>query len=522
VIRQHGAGGIASIATTAAIGIACLWSLIHLLPPLNGDSAAILYFADRMVSGDRLYVDLIDVNPPWIFWLNVAPAWIARELGASPATAFIVMVLAVNAAGLALARVSLRRLRALQEPFGATLVPLAALLALLVLPDGNFGQREHLMVALALPYLALSARRLQGDPPQRAEAVAVGVLAAVGFLIKPYYLAIPAVIEGALLVRRGWRATFLRPEPALLAVAAVGYLALALIFCPAYFSDVLPLVERYYLTPSLANALGPVFGVEHRWVGLLVLVPMAWCAVTARDRPALLVGVLFTTATAAIAAFQGKGWPYHLLPFWQGLLVTGAIFLAAMRRRLAIALGAPSLRLAAVGLFAVTLISEAIAHPPFDDYLDYSQSFAGRLETLLAPTARDRTVLWLTDAIYPHYPVALYDRIRPASRFMELWLIDSFYHGRRAAAGRPIMRLPAQMSVDERAVFNQIGTALERKRPALVLVASASSELGVSAGAFDYLGYFLHHPSFAREWRHYRQIATVDGTRIYERSDLLR
>jgi len=128
-------------------------------------------------------------------------------------------------------------------------------------------------------------------------------------------------------------------------------------------------------------------------------------------------------------------------------------------------------------------------------------------------------VLWLTDAIYPKYPAVLYGHVHPASRFMELWLIDGLYRAQGPGLARPAMRTAALMSNDERRLFDAVGTSLERNHPALVLVASAAAELGVADGEFDYLAYFLRHPSFAREWRRYREIAEIDGTRVFRRID---
>ena len=54
-----------------------------------------------------------------------------------------------------------------------------------------------------------------------------------------------------------------------------------------------------------------------------------------------------------------------------------------------------------------------------------------------------------------------------------------------------------------------------------MLIASAASELGLPTGTFDYLTYFLRHPSFAREWRHATtaKVAVIDGTRVFQRLD---
>jgi hypothetical protein len=507
---------MAASVTVAGVAIAFLWSLVHLLPPLDGDVAAILYFADRMVAGDRLYVDLIDVNPPLIFWLNVPAAWLAHQIDVSPAPTFIAMVLALVGLSFALSRRSLARLRELQTPFARALVPLVVAFALLILPGENFGQRGHLMVVLVLPYLAVSALRLQGDAPPIRAALIAGALGAIGFLIKPYYLMIPLAIEAVLIGRLSWRGALARPEPYLLATGGMLYTALAAACCPAYFAHVLPLVAKYYLTSDPSLAIERVFGVEGRWIGLIAMVPIA-AAAFARRRPALQVATLFTLAAALAAAVQGKGWPYHLLPFWQGALVAGAITLAAAAERLRLRAEPALWRAGAIGVFAALIGVLALEHAPFEDQLRYPQSLAGRLQDFVARYAADRPVLWLTDVVYPQYPVVLYDRAAPSMRFMELWLISSFYRGQPTPAGRPIMRLPTQMSPDERAAFDQVGTSLERTHPSLVLVASAASELGMPAGAFDYLAYFLEHPSFAREWKNYRQVAVIDGTRVFRR-----
>src|SRR5260221_10794813 len=137
-----------AVVQAVAWSIPCLWALTYLLPPLDGDVAAILDFAVRMVAGERLYVDLFDVNPPLIFWLNLPPAWIAEQLALGPAVVFVAWVLGLQAASLALCRAPAARLSELERPFLHTVLPLVAAFVLVVLPTRTFGQREHLMTGL--------------------------------------------------------------------------------------------------------------------------------------------------------------------------------------------------------------------------------------------------------------------------------------------------------------------------------------------------------------------------------------
>ena len=66
------------------------------------------------------------------------------------------------------------------------------------LPGQDFGEREHLLLLLALPYLLLAAARAVGREIPASHAVAIGLLAAAGLLIKPHFVLLWLAIEGYL------------------------------------------------------------------------------------------------------------------------------------------------------------------------------------------------------------------------------------------------------------------------------------------------------------------------------------
>src|SRR5262249_952703 len=114
---------------------------------------------------------------------------------------------------------------------------------LLVVPGPEFGQREHLLVAAALPYLCIFARSLDGGPTQPAGETIAGILAGVGCAPKPQFplafvlLEILGRMRGLRLVRR---MTISAALTLLLYVAAV------LLFFPAYFTNAIPLGLALY------------------------------------------------------------------------------------------------------------------------------------------------------------------------------------------------------------------------------------------------------------------------------------
>ena len=62
--------------------------LLAVVPELRSrtlpDTGWLLYAAARMLDGATLYVDLVEVNPPLIVWLNAIPVALSRALALSP------------------------------------------------------------------------------------------------------------------------------------------------------------------------------------------------------------------------------------------------------------------------------------------------------------------------------------------------------------------------------------------------------------------------------------------------------
>ena len=134
----------------------------------------------------------------------------------------------------------------------------------------------------------------------------------MGFALKPYFLAIPALIELFVLMSRG-RDALRDPVPWLLAACFVAYPVAIWIWLPAFYTDVVPLVMASYeaigtASPSiilLGNQLGPA---------LIVLIPLGIAAFMGRFPPLIRVVTLAGLGAALSGVVQNKGWPYHLVP----------------------------------------------------------------------------------------------------------------------------------------------------------------------------------------------------------------
>ena len=512
---------------------ACLPALLFLpavlSPPANHDAAAVLQFSQRWLAGEGLYTRLIDVNPPLIFLLNLLPAAIAAY---TPVGAITALRLCVLGYGLLCWRLAwLARDRGAEGEIERAF--LDALPMLFLLAAGyDFAQREHLMALAALPYLLAASRRCAGQIPRGR--VPIALMAALAFALKPHFLALPALVECAVLLA-GYRrqpriasAIVLwlhAPEPWVLGLVWAAYLALIAVAFPAYLHEVVPLARATYLgiggftlwqlliLPRLAaaNAL------------LLPLLVLAFFRPARRftaPRGALprLLGLAALAALAAALA-QHKGWSYHIVPIEFFACTLASLLAAGWLDRIGAAAhspGAQKIAGALAGLFALYVISNGEA--PWKQ-LYYPDSEAGGLTRLLAKEAGGGTALILSPGVYPIFPALNDAGITSTSRFTDLWPLQGSYQSCLPDGRR--YRDPAEMAPPEALVWRTIAEDFAARPPTAVLV-DDSPGIPWCGAEFDFIAYFTRNPVFANVWRHYHLAGRWQRYRVYTQKDVLK
>ena len=511
---------------------ALLFVPIVLTPPLNQDVAAILQFSQRWLAGEHLYSDLIDVNPPLIFVLNLLPAAIAAAIKLD---AVATLQLCLFAFGGFCWWLAIRvRDRSAEGPIERAFVDV--LPGLFLLTAGyDFGQREHLMVVAALPYLLAAVRRAAGEKPRGR--IAIGLVAGMAFALKPHFLGVPALVElYVLLARRPVGAAFVRgsglalrrslrdPLPWLMVGVWVVYLASLPLLFPDYIATVVPLVWGFYLggltiwqllvTPSIGAVVCLL---------LPLLLPMVLPVFRPRSVPlnpfaGALPRLLALAAVAVLVAMfmQHKGWSYHILPvqlFTCGLAgVMAARWLD--RTRDSVATPAPCTVAAVLGwLFALFMVSNTPA--PWRE-LSYSNDQAAGLTALLEREVSGERVLVLSPDVYPVYPALNYAGAQSTSRAMDMWLLRGAYQ--TCPTGGRRYREVWEMGQPEFFVYRTVAEDFARSPPAAVLLDTVSG-VNWCGSEFDFVAYFKRHPLFAEVWSHYKLTAEWGRYRLYTPKD---
>jgi hypothetical protein len=489
---------VTALSIVLLLAVLCVVLFTALRSPLKDDVAWLLYVARRWLAGRELYVDVVEVNPPLIVWISAIPIWFAGLLGIdaqfTAVPFFIVSVLACSWWTACLLQGS-GRLFEDRLPVFATIGTV-----LLVVPAGDLGQREHLLVAAILPYLALLARSFGGEACSGRDSLVAGILAGLGCALKPRYAGVFVVLECVGLLRG---VNPFRRMPLAAGAAMLTYAGLVALFCPAYLRRAVPLALALYgatdvpLRHLVADSIRLILGEA---VALLLWLH---CRRRHPEGNLMLILVLFAIASTVVCFMDGKDWFYHRLPATIATVLALACWTASVliQRR-----PARPASLMPVGAGVVAVIMFLVAafqrlEPQLALAVQPEQNTAAKLERLIRQQ-RARTYIAFSEWIALGFPVVNNTGVAWASRFDSMWALKGELWRVRfdATASR---EWPIRHWVAHDFIIGCPDIAVVDTREGVVNYVAVLS-------ASD--------PAFARAWSRYRQIAAFDGLVVYRRN----
>jgi len=481
-----------------SIALAVLWaaSLAFLLPSTVATDVGWYLFATRKwLGGAELYRDIMEVNPPLAFYLTV-PATLIEQAGwLDGQRALFVYVALLIAVSLAW---SLRFVLKMPLNVRETCVlALALFAALFLVPFADFGQREQLAMVFAMPYVLMSALPAAARV-SFAERVAVGTFAVLGLALKPYFLAVPAMVAFARIAggppSKAPRILF-APEHLAIALGCLAYLALIWLRHPAYLETVLPLASRFYI------GVGHQFAAPMKIAGAAIF--LAFPLVLAKWlRPVDDRGRALAVASAAAVGFlvsylvQGKAWHYQIVPVVSCALVAAALYAGDLMRP-----GRPALPAAALAFAMIVAVADPLIR---------SGSADTETERLLAAHGdrlEGRRIAGWSSVLQTGFPLINLAGADWSVRYPHLW---SFYGAMRLSLQPedPQLRDEARQALAD--VRRQIVDDLIANRPDIILVETYLGDV--------FLEYLAGDERFAAAFAPYRRIDTVGETEIWQRS----
>lgn len=263
----------------ALISIAPLLAYLYLASrPVNHDVAWLLEATRRWIGGAKLYRDIVEINPPLIFFENLLLT--GGLLTKHAYLAGTCIVIGVSSAW-----------SSKWHGIGTALI-VAASLCIVAISD--FGQRDHLALIFLVPFL------LAPDDLSPRERIALGVWGFLGVGLKPHFAIIPCLFVVAQCVSAKSTIPLWRLQNFVLGALCLGLVVVVAVIWPHFFTEMIPLGRAVY--PFYAGGL-----TEIDLTSACICIAVG---ILVQNRP------LGTAVLAAVLVYflQGKFWHYQLIP----------------------------------------------------------------------------------------------------------------------------------------------------------------------------------------------------------------
>lgn len=381
-------GSPLAVAAILAAVAAIYWWLLRF--SLNHDTSWYVVVTRKWLGGAELYRDIVEINPPLAFYLTRPGLWLADRAGIGDKAGPLLFSCSIIALSLLLVRQLLAEASLTAWQRHGMMV--ASALALRIAPIEESGQRDYLMVVLALPYLMGQALRPIGLRVARSRGFLLAAFALPGLALRPYFLALPVCLTALEMRRRHSLRPVFAVENLTIGLGMAGYLTLIALRYPACLDEVVPLAGQVYGAygfPALDVIANPALAA-------LLLAAFVRRSAAPQGETGTTAGVLF----AALLAFgvcylvQFKGYRYQSFPVECGAILLVAWVLAssylAVRHR-------PAPAIASVLGLSLT-VGTSLYHDP------YRADYVPALKAALPGVTDGQTIMEFSAHVWLNFP----------------------------------------------------------------------------------------------------------------------
>ncbi len=486
--------------------------VFQLSMPINTDVGWRIYTIEQMLAGVELYKDIPEQNMPMITWINYIPVWIADKLALPNIPPVITFYFLILFYGYFACAYITDRIGGFSDKL-KTALKITLSYALFLLPiamlQNNFGEKEHLFIALFLPYVFLSYGSLKGEIFSVRTRFITSLIAAIGICIKPFFVLPFIACELAIAAYRRNPLSVFRMESLVIGITGLLYLAMVLLFVPEYMEVSVPLsIGAYTNITSFSGLFTQLpYMIFHTFPFLIVV---AFVPLVRQSKFAGLFMAVYAGMFLA-AYLQFKGWNYHLYPAMAAgllLLVKPLVcFIENIRIR-----GKKSLEYYA-GLMVLMLSIPSLL---FIGLFNLKENYGGKMAGyysgiyLLRPYVeeyKDKGTIMIFGGIKDGFPLINYTGAEYGWRFSSMWLAGGIMEQYEEHGS-----LPDDWKWREEYFFDAMIEDLSAKSPALVIV-----NMGDGSEEDERLKFLMKDERFRKIWEGYTHLKRVgdDTTQNY-------
>ena len=279
----------------------------------NTDANWLLHVTSRFLRGGKYYYNFFETNPPMILYINVLPVLLAKGLHLSMSFVFrgYVFLIAIFSAFLCTALI--KKIYQQSPAWMWRMFVLALIFVFIVLPGHAFGEREHLALMLVAPYVFLVVLRARNLHLSTVFTLLIGILAGIGFAIKPYFVIPFGLVELYLIIKQRRLFSWVRLESLTICGILIAYLISIFVFSPEYITKILPLTWQLY---TITMHFPWTMVASAIWIPLFLVSIGYYFAFYDWKQQSDFRSILLLVSIGFMCAYflQHITWFYHVLP----------------------------------------------------------------------------------------------------------------------------------------------------------------------------------------------------------------
>lgn len=457
------------------------------LGDINHDSAWYLVATQNWLAGAELYVDIIEVNPPWGFYWTVPIIWLSKLTGLDLHSGFFVFVGLLSAISLLCVWGSIKRISVFTV-FQKLVCLELVLIAVLWFPMTQTGQREHIFVLCILPYLFSVFATFQGTIFSRSYRVALAVFALLGVLLKPYFAAVPLAVSIYEAVALRSFKPIVKLENWLILLGCLAYILFVRLVHPEYFSFILPIALTVYgsygLPPEIVFTVLPL---------IMILLPLVLIGLNFLDSKSHKAPtVLAAAALGGVIGYylQFTGYRYQSFPFYVFVFLYFALLLVLSQNRMA------------VRGFALLGLLASLYYGPSPTR--YQNVFVQDIDAQIKQIPQGSAVMVLSTNVNAGFPAVFSSKLEWASRFPAQWLLPGALGNELTLDCEPV----SEKCQKNRAILDYVRRAniedIQKFKPMVIVVDRRQKKSYIEDESFDYISFMSTDTAFVGLWKEYQ------------------
>jgi hypothetical protein len=423
------------------------------------------------------------------------PVWISSFTGLSEIALFLVMVGGLALLSMHLCRNIINSLITDSTQEWLTAFMIAAILLIMPTLQDSYGQREHLLLIFALPYILLLVVEINGAAHSRKLSLGLALYAAIGFAIKPHFILIFAAAECARAISKRNVWALFRPEAWIISIIFLSYHGYLLIAHHDYMLTIWPMVMASYAGYQISTEIIIMTAILYASPTYFILA----YAINRRVSGGVLLplsAIIIASAVVFIAPMTN--YSYQALPLLTLQCLLGAIVYLKLNK--------PVHGFIWVAVWVILSIGDLSAT---------SAQQKKDIAEKIGFHAKNQTVAVISSSTNGGFPAVNYGHAYWGLSLPYMIHLPLAYAENRGSDKEPVYRTLPEMNDNERFFTERTLEDLEKK-PALIIFDERENKQAFINMRFNFINYFLAQERFRALWKDYRYIGTLHDFAFYK------